>query len=636
MEFIRPSGDSGIFNQHKERYRFALRFIEGKRVLDIACGSGYGTSILGEKARFVVGADRNRSALIYASSYKKRNISFVRCDARYLPFKKGVFDRIVSYETIEHIPQYGRFIHQIKNTMAEESLLLISTPNRILRFKKPKKDYHYHEFYPEEFHRLLLNNFEQVEIRGQDYISRKKYVRLLFFMLKDWLLHSLKAKPRLHIGSGSVDTNITTKGDLNSYAYLIGLAERKKRLSGKRRILLLTALERSFYSSIIENYLFSPALEVETEHPEIKFYYLGLIPIPMFTRRDRLFRGFTQYRERRKRLKVRFSAINPLFLPFPFPSKFYLSPFWVLLFLLRALPIVLFFIFLWNIHLIHARSYPAALIAWTLKRFLGIEYIFDMRGLYPEHGYEGGFFNRSSYRFWKRREKRLFLDAKRVITVSEPMDEIVREKNGTSVLIPLFVDTEVFHPQESIKSLHGLDNRFVILHSGAFGTWGDHLLIGRVLSLMKGIDPSLFLVILTGRDDYRTLIEKDLEKSGLTEFLILSSEPEEVSRMLPVGDVGLLCERSFLTQKVCLSVKFGEYLASGMPVICTPWVSGARRLIERYNCGIVIDPDKRLESLEGIRYLFDNYNRLRQNALTLARSYLAKKNWLSSYYRLWR
>lgn len=417
---------------------------------------------------------------------------------------------------------------------------------------------------------------------------------------------------------------------------MIGIVKGRMEPKREKRVLLLTALERSFYSSIIENYLFSPARDVRTEHPEIKFHYLGLIPIPMYSRRDHPFLGFTEYRKRRNRLRKRFSAINPLFLSFPFPTKFYLSPFWVLLFLLRTLPIVLFFILFGNITLIHARSYPATLLAWVLKRFFGLNYIFDMRGLYPEHGYEGGILNRSSYLFWKRRESRLIRDAHRVITVSAPMEEIVREKNGTSILIPLFVDTKVFYPQESIKSLHGLKDRFVILHSGAFGTWGDHLLIGRLLSFMKEIDPSLYLVILTGRDDYKRKIEEDFHKTGIDDFLILSPEPEEVPRLLNIGDVGLLCERKFLTQKVCLSVKFGEYLASGMPVICTPWVLGARNLIERHNCGIVVDPDKKDDFRERISYLLDNYDGLAQNALSLAHSYLDKKKWLSSYYRLWR
>ncbi len=415
----------------------------------------------------------------------------------------------------------------------------------------------------------------------------------------------------------------------------------KKDILCNRRVLLLTALERSFYSTIIDNYLFNPALELSERCKNGKFFYLGFIPLTMYSDKHRTFQKVVEYYNRRKKVARRFSSsgIGSVFLPILFTSRFYLTSMWFILFLLETLPLIFIITFIWNIRLIHARSYPATLIAWVLKKIRNIEYIFDMRGLYPEHGYENHRLNREGYKFWKRIERRLIRDSKIVISVSEPMVEHIHKivPGSNTNLIPLFVDNERFHPNKgsTIKDVYGIGDRFVILHSGSFGTWGDHRLISKLFYIMKEMDSSVFLVMLTGRKDYAYNINKDFVDDNLKDYLILSPHPEDVPRMLHLGDAGLLLEREFLTQKVCLSVKFGEYIASGLPVIATPYVEGAKRLINRYKCGAIIDPDDTPSAREKIRDFLDEYNTLRKNALNLADTYLNKDRWTDSYCSLW-
>lgn len=69
---------------------------------------------------------------------------------------------------------------------------------------------------------------------------------------------------------------------------------------GNRGVLLLTALERSFYSSIIENYLFSPAVDVESRYLNVRFYYPGFVPITMYSGRHQPVLRFREYGERRR------------------------------------------------------------------------------------------------------------------------------------------------------------------------------------------------------------------------------------------------------------------------------------------------------------------------------------------------
>ena len=63
--------------EHYQRYRFAAAFVEGKKVLDAACGEGYGSSILSEKAKEVTGLDISAETVENANKkYGKENLSF--------------------------------------------------------------------------------------------------------------------------------------------------------------------------------------------------------------------------------------------------------------------------------------------------------------------------------------------------------------------------------------------------------------------------------------------------------------------------------------------------------------------------------------------------------------------------------
>src|SRR5204863_6385381 len=86
--------------EHLARYRFAKERARG-RVLDVACGTGYGTEMLG-----AVGVDLSLEALRYA---RRHPAPYVAADAGRLPFG-CVFDSVVSFETIEHVSDPDRFV----------------------------------------------------------------------------------------------------------------------------------------------------------------------------------------------------------------------------------------------------------------------------------------------------------------------------------------------------------------------------------------------------------------------------------------------------------------------------------------------------------------------------------------------
>ena len=75
-----------IWYEHWHRYAFAAQVIQDKRVLDLACGEGYGSALLGKKNRSVVGVDLDGEAIAHARArYGADNVRFVQGSAEAIP-----------------------------------------------------------------------------------------------------------------------------------------------------------------------------------------------------------------------------------------------------------------------------------------------------------------------------------------------------------------------------------------------------------------------------------------------------------------------------------------------------------------------------------------------------------------------
>lgn len=162
-----------IYKEQMERYFMTSEYIKGKKVLDVACGVGNGTAFLAQKANYVFGIDCDKQSINYATdNYKSENIEFLIEDAQTLNFKDDFFDVVVSFETIEHLPEPERFLGQVKRVLKSEGIFILSSPDRkiteeILIDTSYKNPFHIKEFTLGELNSLLHNFFEVKEIYGQ-------------------------------------------------------------------------------------------------------------------------------------------------------------------------------------------------------------------------------------------------------------------------------------------------------------------------------------------------------------------------------------------------------------------------------------------------------------------------------------
>jgi 2-polyprenyl-3-methyl-5-hydroxy-6-metoxy-1,4-benzoquinol methylase len=159
-----------LMAEHKARYAFAARHAAGRRVLDVACGSGYGAAMLREAgAAEVIGVDCDAGALEWARRrYGGDGVNFLQGDACAPPVA-GRFGLIVSFETIEHLERPEAFLAACAGLLARDGLFVVSTPypRRPNADGTPRNPFHRQEWRTEEFAALLGRHFGEVVLYGQ-------------------------------------------------------------------------------------------------------------------------------------------------------------------------------------------------------------------------------------------------------------------------------------------------------------------------------------------------------------------------------------------------------------------------------------------------------------------------------------
>jgi ubiquinone/menaquinone biosynthesis C-methylase UbiE len=147
-----------IWYEHLHRYAFAKNLVANKKVLDAACGEGYGSDLLAKYAKQVTGLDIDKTSIAHANDrYKKDNLNFIQGSCSQLSFDDNTFDCVVSFETLEHLSEQQEMLAEINRVLKDDGLLFISTPDKkhysdVTGFNN---EFHVKELYKNEFKQLL-------------------------------------------------------------------------------------------------------------------------------------------------------------------------------------------------------------------------------------------------------------------------------------------------------------------------------------------------------------------------------------------------------------------------------------------------------------------------------------------------
>ncbi len=170
---------------HLERYEFAAGHARPGRLLDMACGVGYGTRLLADRAAGVedaLGVDLSQDAVDYAlGRYANGKARYARGDALAFADEQG-FDTVVSLETIEHVPDPRALVRRLAQLLRPGGVLIASVP------VTPSVDFnmhHLHDFTARSFRALVAENglveraaFEQVQRVNPLAVLKKSEARL--------------------------------------------------------------------------------------------------------------------------------------------------------------------------------------------------------------------------------------------------------------------------------------------------------------------------------------------------------------------------------------------------------------------------------------------------------------------------
>jgi SAM-dependent methyltransferase len=156
------------YRRHLVVYEWIAARVGGLRVIDMACGEGYGSDVLAGSARSVVGVDANPEAHEHARMrYRRAHLRFER---DLIETFSEPADAVVFLQTIEHLQDPGGALQHFRELVGEGGTVYLSTPNVLTLAPKgaPRSDnpWHVHEYRAEEFEQLCREHFASVGLFG--------------------------------------------------------------------------------------------------------------------------------------------------------------------------------------------------------------------------------------------------------------------------------------------------------------------------------------------------------------------------------------------------------------------------------------------------------------------------------------
>lgn len=277
---------------------------------------------------------------------------------------------------------------------------------------------------------------------------------------------------------------------------------------------------------------------------------------------------------------------------------------------------------------LHCRNAKMAALALKCRsQFPRVKIVYDCRGVEcDEFAMNHGLASESRQRWPRSFQKALTLvedserlgcrEADAVLCVSRVMAGHLQQKYGLECdrfgVIPCCVDVQAFHqtPQQrsDTREKLGVSARFVVTYLGSLAWYQMPDQAIRVFRLIKELrEDAHFLAITTQMETMQQALRRG--RVAPSDATVLCVAPDRVPDVLPAGDLGLLLREQSIVNRVASPVKFGEYLAAGMPVVVTPNIGDYSDDVVRSKLGCCVSIEASDDEIKSaLRAYFASYS----------------------------
>ena len=184
-----------IYLMHIATYRFAAPYLAGGKVLDLGCGTGYGSALLADNCASVCGVDISHEAVDYArAKYAAPGLSYETIakieNGSRMRFADASFDAVISFQVIEHVADIPSYLNEVRRVLKPGGVFIVATPDRatrLLPLQRPWNLYHLKEYSDTQFEALFTPYFSKVEVLHMSGTRRVIDIELKRTQMVKWL-----------------------------------------------------------------------------------------------------------------------------------------------------------------------------------------------------------------------------------------------------------------------------------------------------------------------------------------------------------------------------------------------------------------------------------------------------------------
>jgi len=293
-----------------------------------------------------------------------------------------------------------------------------------------------------------------------------------------------------------------------------------------------------------------------------------------------------------------------------------------------------------SVEIVHARSYVPGLIGLALKRSLGLRFVFDMRGFWPDQRVDDGFWSRDdvAYRMAKWFERRLLIGADVVVTLTHSAVRVIRDypylkgREKRFEVVPTCTNLELFKPLKKKANGRPFNLGFV---GGIRLYLFDEVLAGFLA--LRAVRPDATLTLVS-RDDAAEL-RRRAEAAGVPlDAVTIRSVPfEDVPGEMNKLDAGIFFLAPTLARQGISPTKLGEFLACGVPCLTNAGVGDFDGMITQSGAGVILREFTAAARQHAVAELLEVAGRgdIRERCVSAAREYFNLESGIETYSRIY-